>query len=161
MTIGKTCNSFNMSLGPSGLQRQRQIGSPHETRDMQATPLSIRQSSHLSGDTTLEECDNQGDKVNSLTNPANFSWPWHQPFTVLESKHAEQFRQLKKRLASVPHRTNHQRQTLYVDRWTGQHWLGLLFSSSHPSESDELLKPVSHDTAMSIQKKSSWARVTA
>ncbi|MBX2823327.1 MAG: hypothetical protein KTR33_01270, partial [Gammaproteobacteria bacterium] len=58
--------------------------------------------------------------------------------------------------------SKHTRQTLYVDLWTGQHWLGLRLScgeipacqnnhSPPPTARErELLAPVSSDTALSI-----------
>lgn len=83
--------------------------------------------------------------------------PWHRPQTVLQTDDA--YVQLKQRLARVPSLSRHSRQTLYVDLWTGQHWLGL-YMSAHPkprcasresaTTGQELLKPVSRDTAMSI-----------
>ncbi|MBX2880174.1 MAG: hypothetical protein KTR32_09600 [Granulosicoccus sp.] len=73
--------------------------------------------------------------------------PWHKPKTIKQVEDNEHYCRLKQRLAIVPTRSRHSRQALYVDLWTGQHWLGLALSGPTPSE---LLKPVSNDTAHSI-----------
>jgi len=93
-------------------------------------------------------------KTDSLSNQATShrKKPWQRPYTVLQRDldnansdaelnsetgndaenlaEAEQvaeniYAQLKQRLARVPSLSKHSRQTLYVDLWTGQYWLGL------------------------------------
>lgn len=73
--------------------------------------------------------------------------PWFSPRTVYEQFERQEYHTLKDRLASVPSRSKHKRQKLYIDLWTGQHWLGLTLSSP---DGLGILKPVSVDTALSI-----------
>lgn len=75
------------------------------------------------------------------------SQPWHSPRTVIQQNERECYELLKDRLACIPSRSRQKRQTLYIDLWTGQHWLGITLS--YP-EGFEILKPVSVDTALSI-----------
>lgn len=73
--------------------------------------------------------------------------PWKSPRTVVEVTDTADYSDLKARLARIPTRSRQRRQSLYIDLWTGQHWLGLDISS--PADG-ELLKPISEDTALAI-----------
>lgn len=73
--------------------------------------------------------------------------PWLSPRTVIQQNERDCYELLKDRLACIPSRSRQKRQTLYIDLWTGQHWLGITLS--YP-EGYEILKPVSVDTALSI-----------
>lgn len=84
-----------------------------------------------------------------VTAPTDEGNPWHRPKTIRQNEESESYSLLKQRLATVPTRSRHSRQALYIDLWTGQHWLGLALSGPAPAE---LLKPVSTDTALSIAR---------
>ncbi len=83
----------------------------------------------------------------SRNQSAPHSTPWDDPRTVEQSCDQESYLSLKDRLATIPTRSKQKRQSLYLDLWTGQHWLGVKLTS--PSD-NEILKPVSVDTALSV-----------
>lgn len=85
------------------------------------------------------------------TNP-----PWVSPRTILEINDEDRYAELKDRLASIPTRSNQRRQSLYIDLWTGQHWIGLFISTSNRTHTCELLKPVSVDTALSLATRPTY-----
>jgi len=73
--------------------------------------------------------------------------PWSSPRTVFEEKESHQYRQLQGRLTQIPSRSKQKRQKIFVDLWTGQHWLSL--AQSGP-DGNGILKPINVDTALSI-----------
>lgn len=83
--------------------------------------------------------------------------PWEDPRTVTEAGNKASYRCLKERLATIPTQSRQSRQSLYIDLWTGQHWLGLNISGPHEDDGNtELLKPVSTDTALSVATISTY-----
>ena len=104
--------------------------------------------------------------------------PWHRPYTVLQYESSEggdcnedsegdisntPYVQLKQRLALVPSMSKHTRQTLYVDLWTGQHWLGLKIgtrSSQQSTTQNPADTQHSHECARNTIKKTSTANQT-
>ena len=85
--------------------------------------------------------------IASHTLSVHDSTPWDSPRTVEQAVDRDNYNSLKDRLAAIPTRSKQKRQALYLDLWTGQHWLGVKLSC--PEES-EILKPVSVDTALSV-----------
>jgi len=105
---------------------------------------------------TITQCDAQNSGHNSDKNSSEKNRDSGQQNDIAAdhaSTHHAHYRLLKQRLATLPTRSQHSRQVLYVDLWTGQHWLGLKLVSGCEGarfRTHELLKPISTDTALSL-----------
>ena len=66
---------------------------------------------------------------------------------IIQTSKPTKYSELFDRLAEIPTRSKQARQKLYVDLWSGQHWLGLTLTDNAKSG---MLIQVSNDTAVSV-----------
>lgn len=76
---------------------------------------------------------------------------------IAEEKAPAAYNELMERLAEVPTKTKQSRQKLYVDLWSGQHWLGLTLSAP---DNHHVMMPVSEDTAVSVSVSPDYISLT-
>jgi len=68
---------------------------------------------------------------------------------VVQTKQQSAYASLLEHLAELATHSGQSRQQLYIDLWTGQHWLGLSLTDHNRSG---ILVPISPDTAESLSK---------
>jgi len=179
-----------MMMTAASIKNQNKAGASSPVNDSESDSGSDSGSDSESDFESNFKTDSLSDfKTDSLSNQATShrKKPWQRPYTVLQRDldnansdaelnsetgndaenlaEAEQvaeniYAQLKQRLARVPSLSKHSRQTLYVDLWTGQYWLGLKICTRSTTQATAKDFAVDSATTPSTNKCARTRRLT-